>query len=125
MTNSKQSTTKNQKPLTQKNMTLTFSQFKEQLNPAQLDKILVHFNDIYECAKLEDHELKICYLAYLWKNKEVVFNEFGYEIPNAAALGIDVEADFTITFEDEDAAGFVNLGLLHDYYVFIKLEELV
>jgi hypothetical protein len=101
-------------------MTLTFTKFKDQLTPTQLEKLLVHFYGIYECTVLSEHEFKICYLAYLWKNKELVLNEFGYEIPNASALGIDVFKDYEITFEDEDPGG-VNLGVLHDYYIFQTL----
>lgn len=105
-------------------MTLTFNQFKDQLTPTQLEKLLEHFDGIYECTEIGDHELKMSYLAYLWKNNEVVLYDFGYEIPNAATLGIDVFKDYEITFEDEDPGG-VNLGVLHSYYVIHELEELV
>lgn len=105
-------------------MTLTFTQFKEQLTPTQLEKILLHFDSIYECSALSDHELKMSYLAYLWKNKEVVLDDFGYEIPNAVNLGIDVFSDYEITFEDEDSGG-VNLGVMYDYYSFVELEKMV
>ncbi len=105
-------------------MTLTFTQFKEQLTTSQLEKLLAHFDGIYECTEIGDHELKMSYLAYLWKNKEVVLDDFGYEIPNAANLGIDVMKDYEITFEDEDSGG-VNLGVMYDYYIFQTLEQLV
>ena len=102
-------------------MILTFNDFKKQLTKKQLTSILTHFNEIYECTQLEEREFKMCYLAYLWKNKQVVLTEIGYDILNAKALGIDVDADYEISFESEDAVGFVNLGILHDYYVFQKL----
>ena len=41
----------------------------------------------------------MCYLAYLWKNKQVVLTEIGYDILKAEALGIDVDADYEIAFE--------------------------
>ena len=106
-------------------MILTFNDFKKQLTKKQLTSILTHFNEIYECTQLEEREFKMCYLAYLWKNKQVVLTEIGYDILNAKALGIDVDADFVISFESEDAVGFVNLGILHDYYIFQTLEGLV
>lgn len=106
-------------------MILTFNDFKKQLTKKQLTSILTHFNEIYECTQLEEREFKMCYLAYLWKNKQVVLNEIGYDILNAETLGIDVEADYEISFESEDAVGFVNLGILHDYYIFQILEEIV
>ncbi len=106
-------------------MILTFNDFKRQLTKKQLTSILTHFNEIYECTQLEEREFKMCYLAYLWKNKQVVLTEMGYDILNAKALGIDVDADYEISFESEDAVGFVNLGILHDYYIFQTLEELV
>ena len=105
-------------------MTLTFTQFKEQLTSTQLEKLLAHFDSIYECKALGNHEFKIAYLAYLWKNKKVILGNQGYDIPDAKALGIDVFSDYEITFEDEDSGG-VNLGVLHSYYLINELEELV
>ena len=50
----------------------------------------------------------------------------GYEILNAESLGINVDTDYEISFEAlEDGAGGEKLEVLHDFYVFQKLEELV
>ena len=107
-------------------MILPFNEFKKQLTKKQLTSILTHFNEIYECTHLEEREFKMSYLAYLWKNKQVVLTEMGYDILNAEAFGIDVNADYEISFEaGEDGAGGINLGVLHDFYVFQRLEELV
>ena len=107
-------------------MILPFNEFKKQLTSKQLKVLLNHFNEIYECEQLEDREFKMSYLAYLWKNKQVVLTEMGYDILNAEAFGIDVNVDYEISFEaGEDGVGGVNLGVLHDFYVFQKLEELV
>jgi hypothetical protein len=54
---------------------------------------------IYECKKLEDREIKMCYLAYLWKNNKVVTNEMGYDIPDAALLGFDLFEDYLTQHE--------------------------
>jgi hypothetical protein len=107
-------------------MILTLEQFKNQLTTEKLTDLVAHMDEIYECKKLEDREIKMCYLAYLWKNKKVVTNEMGYDIPDAALLGIDLFEDYEIAFEaGEDEDSGVNLGVLHDYYVFQELEKLV
>ena len=107
-------------------MILTLEQFKNQLTEKQLIDLIAHMDEIYVCEKLDDREMKMCYLAYLWKNKKVVLNEMGYDIPDAASLGIDLFADYEIAFEaGEGEGGGVNLGVLHDYYVFQDLEKLV
>ena len=60
------------------------------------------------------------------EKKQVVLTEMGYDILNAEAFGVDVNTDYEISFEaGEDGEGGVNLGVLHDFYVFQKLEELV
>ena len=60
------------------------------------------------------------------EKKQVVLTEMGYDILNAEAFGIDVNADYEISFEaGQDGAGGINLGVLHDFYVFQRLEELV
>lgn len=107
-------------------MILTLEQFKNQLTAKQLTDFLAHMNKMYECEQLGDREIKMCYLAYLWKNKKVVLNDMGYDIPEAAIFGIDLMEDYEIAFEAGDGeGGGVNLGVLHDYYNFIELEKLV
>jgi len=107
-------------------MILTLNQFKEQLTENQLKNLLLHFDAIYDCKQVDEREIKMCYLAYLWKNNQVVLNELGYDIPNANELGIDLFEDYEIAFEaGEDEGGGVNLGVLHDYYVFQDLEKIV
>jgi hypothetical protein len=114
------------KTLKSQEMIVTFNQFREQLTESQLKKLLSHFDAIYECESLGEHELKITYLAYLWKNNQVVITDFGYEIIDPEKLGIDVFKDYEITFEqDPEDAGGVNLGITYDYYNFIELFEIV
>lgn len=105
---------------------LKFDQFRDQLTENQLKDLLTHFNEIYECEHLNEHELKICYLAYLWKNNQVILTYFGYEIIDDRNLGIDLMKDYEITFElDQEDAGGVNLGVTYDYYNFIQLFEII
>lgn len=107
-------------------MILTLDQFKNQLTAKQLTALLAHMNEIYECKQLDDREIKMCYLAYLWKNNRVVLSEMGYDIPDAAKLGVDLFEDYEIAFEaGDDGSGGVNLWVLYDYYNFVELEKLV
>jgi len=119
----------NKTPLTLLNtetMILTLEQFKNQLTTKQLTDLVAHMDKIYECKQLDDREIKMCYLAYLWKNNRVVLSEMGYDITDPAELGVDLFEDYEITFEaGEGEGGGVNLGVLHDYYVFQELGKLV
>ena len=107
-------------------MILTLEQFKNQLTEKQLIDLIAHMDEIYACEKLDDREIKMCYLAYLWKNNKVVLSEMGYDIVDPAELGVDLFEDYEIAFEaGEGESGGVNLGVLYDYYNFVELEKLV
>ena len=70
--------------------------------------------------------MNLSYLAYLWKNHQVILTEDGYEILNESSLGIDMHKDYELTVETyPEDAGVVNLGVLHSYYNFMDLEKLV
>ena len=107
-------------------MIATFNQFKTQLTSEKLNLIKSHFEEIYECKTLTDHELKISYLAYLWKNHQVILTEDGNEILNETSLGIDMYEDYELTVETypEDSGG-VDLGIMHIFYNLTDLEKLV
>lgn len=92
-------------------MILPFDQFVNQLTESQLTALLNHFKELYTCEKLEEGELEICYLAYLWKHKQFILSNFSYEISNSGALGINnyIEAS-------QDIAGVL---------IFRALEKLV
>jgi hypothetical protein len=107
-------------------MILTLEQFKNQLTEKQIIDLIAHMDEIYACKKLDDREIKMCYLAYLWKNNRVVLSEMGYDITDPAELGVDLFEDYEITFEaGEGESGGVNLWVLYDYYNFVELEKLV
>ena len=101
--------------------------FKNEMTQVIKKALIVHFNEIYVCSKLEEHEIKIAYLAYLWKNGQVI-NEPGYivEILNEKEHGVDLHKDYEITVEaGPDENGGVNLDLMYDFYRFDELMELV
>ena len=107
-------------------MILTLEQFKNQLTEKQLLDLIAHMDEIYVCKQLDDREIKMCYLAYLWKNNRIFLSEMGYDITDPAELGVDLFEDYEITFEaGEGESGGVNLGVLYDYYNFVELEKLV
>ncbi len=101
-------------------MILPFDQFVNQLTESQLTALLNHFKELYTCEKLEERELKICYLAYSWKHNEFNLTNFRYVICNSDALGINgyIEAS-------KGRTRVINWGVLNNYYVFRTLEKLV
>jgi hypothetical protein len=106
----------------------TFDEFREALTESQKEQIIRHFHEIYDCNELTQHEFKIAYLAYLWKNGQVINNQgVNLEIINAQALGVDLHRDYEISFEggDEMNSGGVNLDITYDYYSFDKFFDLV
>ncbi len=91
---------------------LTKKGFIEQLTGKQKELILVHFNTIYECRELTDHEFKIIYLAWLMGEGKVKWTE------QIIISDYDVEFDdndFEITFESDEQGG-VNLDFTREYY---------
>ena len=101
----------------------TFSTFNSNLTPNEKEQLLHYFDDIYECNELSDHEYKISYLAYLWKNNCVYLTDSGYEIANEKELGI-TPMDYEITFEAESSSG-VNLSVMYSFYGIDRLMDLV
>lgn len=107
-------------------MILTFNQFKQQLTTTVLNLVQQHFNEIYTCNTINEQELKITYLAYLWKNNYVLLSDGGYIIKEEELLGIDMYKDFELNNEVEPGEeGGVNLGITHDFYAVDKLAELI
>lgn len=102
-------------------------EFKNQLSEEQKSNLIIHFNEIYELEELTEHELKISYLAYLWKNKQVVLiGDMGYDVLNSKSLGIDVHIDYEISFEaGEGGEGGVNLSIMYEFYYFDILMTLI
>jgi len=90
------------------------NEFVQKLTEAQKTKLIEHFDKIYECTELSDHEHKIIYLAYLWKNGLVYTEESGASWFDNKQAGVSIE-DYEITIENEDSGG-INLNLMYDYY---------
>jgi hypothetical protein len=79
-----------------------------------------HINTIYECKELTEHEYNIAYLAWLWAQGRVYYDDnFSLEFDEKEA-GISMEA-FEITFEDDYRLGGTNLQITYDYYCLDQL----
>ena len=92
----------------------------DHLTDDQKHKLLSHFNTIYECRQLSDHEYKIIYLAWLWANGFVYKDENGMSMIDENTSDLPLNA-FEITFEAEESGG-VNLELSRMYY---DLDEII
>jgi hypothetical protein len=86
----------------------------DSLNGEQKKKLVEHFDSIYECHELSDHEFRIIYLAWLWANGFVYREENGMSMIDEKNSDLPLNA-FEITFEDEDKGG-VNLDLMYSLY---------
>ena len=102
----------------------TVKEFIQELSSSKKDELLRHFNDIYECEKLTDHENNIIFLAWLWDNGYVHQDEEGgFPFIDETETGLPFET-YEITFEDEDPGG-VNLGLTYIYYELNKIIDII
>ena len=91
---------------------VTKAAYINSLTAVQKEVLLSHFNTIYECAALGEHELNIAYLAWLLGKGHLHISE-GF-----AMHEMDVEFnqdDYEITFEDEMSGGS-NLYITRSYY---------
>ena len=93
------------------------------ITPEQKQSLLAHFNEIYECKELTDHEDKMIYLAWMWANGIVYSNEMGVSEFNPNDAGVALE-DYEITFEDESPGGS-NLDLMYQYYNLDKIIKIM
>jgi hypothetical protein len=89
----------------------------------QKKELLAHFNSIYECTELGEHEYKIIYLAWLWANGFVVRSESGMRTFDAGEAGVPI-TDYEITIEDDHKGG-VNLDVTSMYYDIDKIIKLM
>jgi hypothetical protein len=108
-------------------VTKNYDAFKMAIDAATYSAIVEHFNDVYECSSFTEREYKVAYLAYLWKNGNVVFDSnLGYDIVNAEHLGIDIFRDYELSIEvEQQDTGGVNLGLTHSFYSLNELMKIV
>ncbi len=93
------------------------------LTQEQKQALLDHFNEIYECNELTDHEYKIIYLAWLWANGLVYELDDGWYAFDEDKTGMSIK-DYDITFEAEPSGG-ANLDLFYDYYNLDKMIKLM
>ena len=93
------------------------------ITPAQKQALLAHFNEIYECKELTDHEYNMIYLAWMWAKGIVRPDEMGMSYFDQEEAGVDL-FDYELTIE-VDPSGGVNLDILHDYYKVDKIIDLM
>lgn len=97
-------------------------QFIDNLTPQQQQTLHEHFDTIYECPVLSEHEYKIAYLAWLWANGKVYDAGDHDFFINEEEAGMSM-TDYEITFEDGHEHGGINLQYLYDYYAMNQLIE--
>ncbi len=100
----------------------TFDYVIDCLSDDQKKKLIEHFNSIYKCSVLSDHEYRIIYLAWLWSNGFVYKDENGLSMIDEKNSDLPLTA-FEITIEDENKGG-VNLDLMHTFYSIEKIARL-
>ena len=95
------------------------SELKNQLTESQKSQLLKHFDSIYECSQLGEHEYNIIYLAWMWAYGYVREDEFGSMIHDSITE-VNLE-DYEISFEDGEGGG-INLNFFYDFY---QLDEII
>ena len=85
-------------------------------------KLIEHFDSIYECSELTDHEYKIIYLSWLWANGFVYREESGMSMIDEKNSDLPLIA-FEISIEDELKGG-VNLDLMYSFYSIDKIMQI-
>lgn len=94
----------------------------DSLTDDQRKKLIEHFDSIYECNELTDHEYKIIYLAWLWANGFVYREESGMSMIDEKNSDLPLNA-FEITIEDEYKGG-VNLDLMYSFYSIDRIMQI-
>lgn len=95
----------------------------DSLTGDQKKKLIEHFDSIYECSELTDHEYKIIYLAWLWVNGFIYMDESGMSMIDEKNSDLPFSA-FEITIEDEVTGG-INLDLMYTFYSIDKIISLM
>ena len=97
-------------------------QFISNLTAEQKETLRQHFDTIYECPEMTEHEFKIAYLAWLWANGKVYDIGNHHLVIDEKESGVDMN-DYEITFEDDYEHGGISLQYMYDYYTFDQLIE--
>jgi len=111
-------TVENPEPPPEFTPSITKAAYLKTLSGQQKEELLDHFNFIYECASLGEHELNIVYLAWLLGKGHVMLSE-GF-IMNEMDVEFD-QYDYEISFENEDLKGGINLEYTRSFYDLEKL----
>lgn len=107
------------------NRLMNKEEFLNQLTEQEIQELLAHFDSIYECNSLSEHEKRIVYIAYLWKNGFVYQDETGFTSIDESITDI-TDMDYELTFEvDESERGGVNLNITYEYYDFENIMKLI
>ena len=93
------------------------------LSTEQKQALLEHFNTIYECPSLSDHEYSMIYLAWMKADSFLYRTPEGCLEFDGQKAGVP-ESDYEITFED-DYSGGVNLDVTWDYYDLDKVRTIM
>jgi hypothetical protein len=93
------------------------------INPEQELALVKHFNSIYDCNQLSEHEYRMIYLAWMW-NSGIVYrldNWFHTFEENEAGVALN---DYEVTIEDEMTGG-VNLDLMYSFYDIDGIQQIM
>jgi hypothetical protein len=93
------------------------------LTTDQKTALLSHFNSIYECTELTEHEEKMIYLAWMWNQGIVHRNNDRLPEFEEKEAGVPME-DYEITIEDEITGG-INLNMMYSYYQLDEIKKIM
>ena len=93
------------------------------IRPEQKQSLVKHFDSIYECSALSEHEEKMIYLAWMWKNGIVYRNEEVWPEFDEKEAGVPLrDYEITIEYEMKDC---VNLNLTHNFYDLPGIQKII
>lgn len=92
--------------------------FLNSLSIDDLANIHIHFNTIYECKELTEHEKNIVWLSWLLGEGLLMVSD-GFLMYEMSEVEFE-HTDYEVTFEAEPSGG-VNIDLFRDYYELDKL----
>jgi hypothetical protein len=104
-------------------MTINQNQVFRQLKERDKNRLLQHFNSIYECTELTESEERIIYLAWLWGHGFVGKSQ-GDGASGINTSKVDaVDEDFYLLSEED--LGVHNLDNVYSYYELNRIIELL
>lgn len=104
---------------------ISLKQFIQGLTDTVKKDIVQHFDSIYLCSALAEHEEKIIYLAYLWREGLILQDGHGMATIDSRVTDVE-DMDYELTFEVEEGnEGGTNLDVTYEYYQLGDLIELI